>query len=392
MIERLAKYRILNLASQFPTVVIIGPRQSGKTTLAKALFPEKPYLNLEFPDTWERMSSDPRGLLYSLRDSGAVIDEAQRFPELSRWLQAIIDEDPKPGRWILTGSDQPRLKQETSQSLAGRVAYARLFPFFTEELAGNELFRGSTTDTLMQRGWYPPLYDRPFSSADWYEQYVALYLERDLNRLINVKDLSSFRRFLSLCAGRSGQILNLSDLARDAGTTHTTARSWLSVLEQSFIVFELQPFHENYRKRIVKSPKLYFYDSGLAAWLMGIRDPNQIAAHPLRGHLFETMVISDIVKHAEAKGTGERFSFWHAASSGEVDLLVERGAELSAIEIKSTGTFRGELSAGLERWSKLADLPPKRLTVVYDGIEQFSYKGMNVCAWRSISLKDPPPT
>ncbi len=383
MIRRIAERRVLSLAAQFPSVIITGPRQSGKTTLAKALFPEKPYLNLELPDTFERMNRDPRGLLYSLRGSGAVIDEAQRFPELSSWLQAIIDEEPKPGMWILTGSDQPSLKQTVSQSLAGRAAYARLFPFLWEELIGDTEFTRSTTDEILQHGWYPPLFDRPFIPSDWYEQYVALYLERDLSRLINVKDLSLFRRFLTLCAGRNGQILNLSDLARDAGTTHTTARNWLSVLEQSFILFELQPYHENFQKRVVKSPKLYFYDSGLASWLIGIREPGQLASHPLRGHLFESMVVSDIVKQAEAEGSGERFFFWNAASTGEVDLLIEQGAKIHAIEIKSTATFRGELSSGLERWARLADVSPECLSIIYDGSEHFRYKGMTVSSWKN---------
>ncbi|GAB6273134.1 MAG: hypothetical protein STSR0003_29910 [Smithella sp.] len=212
---------------------------------------------------------------------------------------------------------------------------------------------------------------------------MALYLEKDLSRLINIKDLSQFHKFISLCAGRTGQMLNLSDLARDAGTSHTTARAWLSILEQSFLVFELQPYYRNFQKRIVKSPKLYFYDSGLAAWLIGIREPSQIATHPLRGHLFETMVVTDIIKRSEATGAGERFSFWHAPSAGEVDLVVEQGNDIRAIEIKSSATFRPELSTGLERWGKLASLPPERLSIVYDGVEQFTFKGMRVVPWRT---------
>ena len=383
MIPRIAEQRIRSLCAQFPTVVITGPRQSGKRPLAKALFPDRPYLNLELPDTLERIVDDPRGTLYPLRESGAVIDEAQRFPELGSWLQAIIDEAPKPGVWILTGSDQPELRQSVSQSLAGRAAYARLFPFFTDELADNPLFAQASTDECLQRGWYPPLFDRPFIPSDWYEQYVALYLERDLSRLTNIKDLSQFHKFISLCAGRTGQMLNLSDLARDAGTSHTTARAWLSILEQSFLVFELQPYYRNFQKRIVKSPKLYFYDSGLAAWLIGIREPGQIATHPLRGHLFETMVVTDIIKRSEATGTDERFSFWNSPSAGEVDLVVEQGNDIRAIEVKSSATFRSELSTSLERWGKLASLPPERLSVVYDGVEEFTFKGMRVLPWRT---------
>ncbi|HCX95410.1 MAG TPA: AAA family ATPase [Spirochaetaceae bacterium] len=383
MIPRIAEHRIRSLCAQFPSIIITGPRQSGKTTLAKALFPDRPYLNLELPDTLERISHDPRGTLYPLRRSGAVIDEAQRFPEISSWLQGIIDEEPKAGTWILTGSDQPGLRQSVSQTLVGRAAYARLFPFVSDELSGNPIFSSSSTDEIIQRGWYPPLFDRPFVPSDWYEQYVALYLERDLSRLINIKDLSQFRKFLSLCAGRTGQLLNLSDLARDAGTSHTTARSWLSVLEQSFIVFELQPFYRNFQKRIIKSPKLYFYDSGLAAWLIGIREPGQVTNHPLRGNLFETMVIADIIKRSEAIGTGERFSFWNAPSSGEVDLVIERGTEISAIEVKSTATFRPELASGLEKWSRLASLPPERLAIAYDGNERFQFKGINIIPWRA---------
>jgi hypothetical protein len=296
----------------------------------------------------------------------------------------MIDQDPQAGLWILTGSNQPLLRQSVVQSLVGRAAYAQLLPFFTDELATTSLFTNASTDECLYRGWYPPLFDRPFIPSDWYAQYVALYLERDLSQLINVKDMREFEKFLALCAGRTGQLLNLSELGRDAGISHTTARGWLSILEQSFLVFELAPYSKNFQKRIIKSPKLYFYDCGLAAWLMGIRAPDQIATHPLRGALFETMVIGDIIKRATAQGSDSRFSFWNAPSVGEIDLIIEQASAISAIEIKSSATFRPEMASTLLRWATIAAEPHAHLILVYDGDERFQFKGIEVVPWRMV--------
>jgi predicted AAA+ superfamily ATPase len=382
MIPRLAEDRIRKLAAQFPIVVITGPRQSGKTTTAKALFPGKEYLNLERPDLLERMRQDPMGTLMPLRSSGAVIDEAQRFPEIASWLQTIVDEDPRPGAWILTGSSQPLLRQAVSQSLAGRAAYAELLPFCRRELADDADQAGAATDAILWKGWYPPIYDRAFEPSDWYEQYVATYLERDLSQLMRVKDPALFRRFLMLCAGRSGQVLNVSDLARDAGTSHSTAREWLSVLESGYLIHFLRPWHENFQKRIVKNPKLYFMDCGLASWLIGLRRPEQWAAHPLRGALFETLVVSDAVKESKATGSASKFYFWSSPRQGEIDLVRIEGETVYAAEIKSSGSFRPELASGLLRWSALSGVPAERLRIIYDGAESFAFKGIAVAPWR----------
>ncbi len=384
MIPRAATQLIDRLVAQFPVVVITGPRQSGKTTLVRSRFAEKPYLNLELPDMRQRIIDDPRGTLYPIRATGAVIDEAQRFPELNSWLQGIIDEDPRAGLWILTRSNQPLLRQSATQSLAGRAAFAKLLPFFTDELAATSLFTNASTDECLYRGWYPPLFDRPFIPSDWYAQYVALYLERDLSQLINVKDMREFEKFLALCAGRTGQLLNLSELARDVGISHTTARGWLSILEQSFLAFELAPYSKNFQKRIIKSPKLYFYDCGLAAWLMGIREPRQIMTHPLRGALFETMVVADIIKRASAQGSDARFSFWNAPSVGEIDLIIEEGAAITAIEIKSGTTFHPEMANTLIKWATIAAEPIPQRILVYDGEETFQFKGIEVVPWRIV--------
>ncbi|HUW39950.1 MAG TPA: ATP-binding protein [Rectinemataceae bacterium] len=381
MVPRTLGTWITELGRQFPVLALYGPRQSGKTTLCRSLFPDKPYVNLERPDIRERIVGDPGSFLRTYGESGVLIDEAQNFPELPSWLQAYVDEHPGPGRFILTGSNQSLLRAQVSQSLAGRAALIRLFPFTVDELLPVGQLRESTDDLLF-KGFYPPLYDKPFRPSDWFSQYVQTYLERDLVQLARLKDWSAFHRFLLLCAGRTGQVLNLSSLARDADVSHTTARQWLSLLEAGFLVFLLQPWHENYRKRLVKSPKLYFYDVGLAGHLAGIREPAQWAAHPLRGAFFETMVVADLVKSSQAAAPDTEWFFWSSPSGLEVDLVERRGAEVRAHEIKSGATFRPEQLKNLLAWSALSGLPPENMILHYDGDEEFVYRGVRVRPWR----------
>ncbi len=263
MIARKSTATLLRLARGFPIVAITGPRQSGKTTLARQAFPDKPYLSLEDPDTLALAESDPRGLL-ATHPRGAIIDEAQRAPQLFSYLQTRVDEHVTPGAWILTGSQQFGLLSGITQSLAGRVGLLQLLPFSLSELR-SAIRPPPTLDELLVQGFYPPLYDRPVSSGDWFAAYIATYVERDLRQLINVRDLSAFQRFVKMCAARTGQLLNLSSLAADCGISHNTAAAWISVLEASYIVHLLRPHHRNFNKRLVKTPKLYFCDVGLAA-------------------------------------------------------------------------------------------------------------------------------
>lgn len=382
MIPRGSSRRIESLAHQFPVVVITGPRQAGKTTVIRAMYPNTPYINLERPDTLSQALDDPKGFLDRYQDSPLILDEAQRWPQLASWLQVLVDEAPTPGRFFLTGSNQPLLRANVSQSLSGRAAYLHQAPFDSSELLkSNQTYAETPLDQWLVQGFYPPLYDRPFEPVDWLSQYVQTYLERDLSQLLQVKDSRSFHHFLQICAGRSGQILNMSDLARDADISHTTAKQWLSVLEASFLVFFLQPWHNNMQKRIVKSPKLYFWDVGLASHLCGIHSTRQMLNHPLRGALYETMVVADLIKKSLYTNPPVEWYFWSAAQGPEVDLVRLQGGELRAIEIKSSKTFKPEHLKNLQTFSQLAKLPSASLELRYGGEESFVHQETAIRPW-----------
>lgn len=340
------------MAKGFPIVAITGPRQSGKTTLAKLTFPQKPYLSLEDPDVRSTAESDPRGLLAGFPD-GAILDEAQRAPRLFSYLQTKVDEQIIPGMFVLTGSQQFGLLSGITQSLAGRVGLVHLLPFSAGELSSAGQLPDSLEELLV-RGQYPPLYNRNILPGDWFSGYIATYVERDARQLLNVRDLSAFQRFVRMCAARTGQILNLSSLASDCGITHNTAASWISVLEASYLIHLLRPHHRNFNKRLIKAPKLYFLDVGLAAWLLGIRTAEQMLFHAQRGVIFETFVVTEFLKGRFNQGLPSNLFYWRDSKGLEIDLILEAGEQLNAVEIKSGQTIAADFLLSLKRWGKLA--------------------------------------
>jgi predicted AAA+ superfamily ATPase len=341
---------LLDLFDQYPVVTVTGPRQSGKTTLCRAEFPDLAYFNLERPDVREFAAGDPLGFLAECRD-GAVIDEIQRVPELTSYIQATVDETQRNGQFVLTGSRQLRVAEAVSQSLAGRTAVLPLLPFSIHE--AREARVDDEIDAVIHTGFYPRIYDQELDPTRALGDYFETYVERDVRQISEIRNLSAFQRFVRLCAGRVGQLLNLQSLGNDAGVSHTTARHWLSVLEASFIAFELQPFHANLSKRLVKSPKLYFYDVGLAAYLLGIESPRQIATHPLRGALFENLVVVEALKHRFNLGRRSNLSFYRDSTGSEVDLVYALADRLIAVEIKAGQTVSGSFLAMLHALERL---------------------------------------
>lgn len=359
--------KLITLSQKFPVVAVLGPRQSGKTTLVKTVFADKEYISLEEPDRREFASTDPRGFLAGLRE-GAILDEIQRVPSLFSYLQTLVDSRQEMGQFILTGSHNYLLQENISQTLAGRVAFLKLLLFSLEELQTGDI-AVSDPETLIYKGFYPPLYDRDISPADWYPNYIMTYIERDVRLIKNITDLDAFQRFVKMCAGRIGQLLNLSSLGDDCGITHNTAKAWLSVLEASYIVFLLRPYYHNFNKRLVKTPKLYFFDPGLACALLGIENSGQLSTHYLKGGLFENFIIGEIIKYRLNRGLEPNVYFWRDQTGVEVDCLVEAGGRLLPVEIKSGRTISADYFQGLECWYKLSGAIPGSGSVVYAGEE-----------------------
>jgi len=384
MIPRLLEARLLESASRFPAVTLTGPRQSGKTTLARKVFHEKPYLSLESQDTRRHATADPRSFL-SQFPSGAVLDEIQRAPELATYLQELIDDDPRPGRWILTGSENFTLTASVAQSLAGRTAMLTLLPLSWAEIQRSGAAPKDLFEALLL-GSYPRVFDAELAPSEWYDSYLSTYVERDVRQLLNIGDLASFRTYFELCAGRSGQLLNLSSLGADAGVSHHTAKSWLSVLEASYLVHQLRPSHSNITKRLVKSPKLHFVDVGLLCFLLGIRDPAQLANHPLRGAIFETWVVSEVLKAWTHGGERPALTYFRDRSGAEIDLLVERGSSTIAVEVKSGRTLVPDLFAPLRRFESMlaTDRTKHELVLVYGGAQDITENGIRALPWDRI--------
>lgn len=376
-------------AGKFPVVAVTGPRQSGKTTLCRAVFPNHPYVSLEDPSIREAATRDARGFLARFPD-GAVLDEIQRVPDLTSYLQVLVDQDSRPGRWILAGSQHFQLTRSISQSLVGRIAWLELLPLSWAEL---QRFPNAprALDEVLFAGGYPRIHDRGIPVEEWFREYVALYLERDVRDLKAVGDLLSFQRFVKLAAGRSAQLVNLSSLGADAGIVHATARAWLSVLETSYVAFQIAPISRNVRKRLIRSPKLHLYDSGLHCYLLDIRSPEQLAFHPLRGAILESWVVAEVLKQHAHHGQRARLGFYRDQRT-EVDLVVEHGSTMIAAEVKSGMTVQSEFSSSLEALRSTMARAPERprveKVVVYGGSERHPREGVEVLPWSAIAQYD----
>ena len=384
MLARDAEKTLIRLAKSFPVVAITGPRQAGKTTLAKAVFKDKPYVSLENPDEREFAQNDPKRFLARF-PNGAVLDEVQRCPALLSWLQGVVDQRGVMGDFVLTGSAQFDLIEGITQTLAGRVGRVELLPLSSSELKAANQLPNSLSQMLIQGG-YPALYDRKITPQDWFSNYVATYVERDVRQLISVRNLGQFQTFLKMCASRTGQLINLTSLGADCGISAVTAKQWLSVLETSYIVTLLRPHHSNFGKRLVKTPKIYFLDSGLAAWLMGIRSAETLETHAARGALFESWVVSELYKKRLNAGLPRDLFFWRDNTGNEVDLIVENEKGLQPIEIKSGSTYASDWSQGLKKWQFLAQNSSLEPTILYGGESNFEREGLKVWGWRDVAF------
>jgi len=383
VIPRTAEKTLLTLAKGYPILAVTGPRQSGKSTLVAETFKKKQYVTLEDLETREFAQSDPKGFLGRFND-GAILDEVQRVPGLFSYLQTIVDAKRKSGFFILTGSQQFGLFQQITQSLAGRVASVVLLPFTYEELKKANAAPRSLEELLFT-GFYPPIFDRSLNPSIWYSNYVRTYIERDVRQMIQVRDLSTFQRFVRMCAARTGQLLNLSALANDCGITHNTAKSWISTLEASFVLYLLKPHFRNFNKRLVKTPKLYFIDPGLAAWLLGIQKPEQLAAHPARGALFETFVLGELLKRRYNAGLEPNVYFWRDRTGNEIDVLIDHGTGLTPVEIKSAKTLTSEFFRTFQKWKDLSGKYGKKGWLIYGGEALQKRPECTVLPWPHIS-------
>lgn len=381
MIPRQALATLQRLAKGFPVVALTGPRQAGKTTLARLAFGDKAYVSLENPDEREFAEADPRRFLQRFTE-GAILDEVQRCPALLSWLQGMVDERRRMGDFVLTGSQQFELASGMSQSLAGRVGRVELLALSGTELAAAGHLPG-TLEACLWQGGYPALFDRELAPGDWFANYVATYLERDVRQLLAVRDLTQFQRFVRMCAARSGQLLNLAALGADCGISAVTAREWLSVLEASYLVVRLPPYHRNFGKRLVKTPKLYFLDVGLMAWLLGIRHAASIETHAARGALFETWVVSELVKQRLNAGEPVDLFFWRDNVGNEVDVVFETPVGLQAVEIKSGSTFATDWPASVLKWQRLAEGAALAPWLVFGGEGDYERQGCRVLGWQA---------
>ncbi len=398
MITRHLSRTLKTAARDFPVVTVTGPRQSGKTTLVRAAFPRHSYASLEDPDARAFATEDPRGFLAQFRGK-VILDEVQRTPDLFSYIQGIVDQADRPGQFVLSGSQNFLLLHGVSQTLAGRCAVLRLLPFSRSELVGRSVkdlakhFRPGRArksaaevdpaelfETLFTGG-YPRIHDKALDPRTWLASYYQTYLERDVRDLLSVGDAEAFGRFARLCAGRSGQLLNVSSLAADAGISHTSARRWLSILEASFVIHLLRPHHRNFNKRLVKSPKLYFLDTGLLCYLLRIQRADHLVSHSARGAVFETWVVSEALKTYYHRGVEPQLYFWRESSGHEIDLMIEEGTSQIPVEIKSGQTVASDFMAAIDYWRNLAGQPQAVAGLVYGGERSYTRQGTSVLSW-----------
>lgn len=368
--------------AKYPVIAVTGPRQSGKTTLLKTLFADYRYISLENPDNRAFATDDPVGFLKDYNEH-VILDEVQQAPRLFSYIQTIVDESQQMGQFILSGSQNFQLLSNITQSLAGRVALFKLLPFDFAEMKSGNLLAESFPEACLN-GFYPAIYDRNINPTTFYANYVQTYVQRDVTELTNVRDLRQFRTLLSLCAARTGQLLNLSSLANECGITQPTAKAWLSILESSYITFQLQPFYRNFSKRVVKTPKIYFYDTGLLCHLLGIRDIATFNESPLRGNIFENMITAELYKQNEHRSLHRDYWFWRDSNGHEIDLLTQNGNLYDIFEIKSTQTIMPEHFKGLNYFSEISENKTGQKTLIYGGSTNQSRTQYSVSGWRNI--------
>ncbi len=386
MIPRNLTSKMLALAQKFQVITLTGPRQSGKTTLVRAAFPNFPYISLEDPDIRQFALTDPRGFLANY-PAGAILDEIQHTPELFSYIQTLVDQN-RQVQFVLTGSSNFLLMESISQTLAGRTAILHLLPLSIDELqqaATPEVLSNEPYESLIFKGLYPRIYDRDIPPADFYPPYIQTYLEKDVRLMKNIGDINTFIQFIRLCAGRIGQLLNHTGLAADAGISTNTARSWLSVLESSYILYRLQPYHRNFNKRLVKAPKLYFYDTGVACSLLGIRQADQVQFHYMKGALFENLILNEFIKGSYNHGENRQPYFWQDNHGKEIDCLLENGAAITPVEIKSGRTLSASYFENLKYWRPLASLPQDLGYVVYGGDQSMQTSAGALISWRHLN-------
>ena len=381
MVERDITTKMLYMASKFPVLTLTGTRQCGKSTLLRNKFGEYKYVSLEDVDIRDFAINDPRGFLNNYGDH-LIIDEAQYAPKLFSYIQTAVDKKNESGMYILSGSHNFLLLESVSQSLAGRTAVMKLTPFSVKEMKSASLLPNNLNDWMFTGG-FPRIYDKGIQPSDYYPSYIQTYIERDVRLIKNIGDLTRFMRFMKLCAARMGQLLNVSSLASECEISVPTLYSWLSILETSYVVFLLRPYYKNYNKRLVKSPKLYFYDTGLACSLLGLTSADQVSTHYLRGEMFENMAVSECVKSFYSQGKEPNIYFWRDSNGNEVDLLVEDGMNLRAYEIKSAATLRSDFFDGLNTFSKLSKIPEDACAVVYGGDADFQTSDGRYISWRN---------